>query len=345
MTARGSESVRKRGQVRDDQAVLSEAHEVPPRVGRGQVYATGETREGRSVFRTTRFYGMVFVTIAEQYQQTHAPVPCETCKEAVFAHSETGRGHKNPFAILAQLEKPGLLQVDDRNRDSDRLPRVDNVIVELDDGTVLWPKIAEPVPVTAPSGASGLTNDAFIAELRVRFAGREFTSRDVLTEIEDAGESTLYDRLRRLQRSGAILLVGGTRGSRKDPARFRFAGDSSFQEPALAEPPATVSSPAIVSKDDLARRLEAKDAELVRMRQDEERRGAAAERKRLAAAESDRLRALLAEEEAKVAAADAELAEIDEVDPGRVVALEADVRRDAAILADYEDLVSRLTRP
>lgn len=256
----------RRGQPRDDQAVLAGAHAAPkPR--NAQVYATGETREGREVFRTTRFYGLVFLTIVEAYLATHAPVPCETCKEAVFAHSEKGRKHSNPFAVLAQLERPGLLQVDDGTRDSDRLPRVDNVIVELDDGTVLWPKAAATVSARAPSGASELTSEEFASALSERFVGREFASRDVLAEIPGAGKSTVYDRLRRLQEKGVIRMVGGTRGSRQDPPRFRFA-ESVPVEPVVeptaqvASPPAQAAAPVIKSKEDLHAEISALTEEI-----------------------------------------------------------------------------------
>ena len=143
MTARNGETSRRRGKARDDKEVLAEAHAPPAAARRGQVYATGEAREGRDVFRTTRFYGMVFVTIAEQYVDSHAPVPCDACKEAVYKHSEAGRDHKNPFAILAQLEKPGLLQVD-RHRlpvnhgyPSDLLPPAATVIESFCSANVL----------------------------------------------------------------------------------------------------------------------------------------------------------------------------------------------------------------
>lgn len=329
MTARNGETSRRRGKARDDKEVLSEAHAPPAAARRGQVYATGETREGRNVFRTTLFYGMVFVTIAEQYVETHAPVPCDACKEAVYKHSGAGRNHKNPFAILAQLEK-GLLQVDDGVRDSDRLPRVDTVLVELDDGTVLWPKAAEPA-ARKPSGASDLSSEAFTTELRSRFAGREFTSRDVLTEVEGAGKSTVYDRLRRLKEDGTIEMVGGTVGSRSDPPRFRFAGSPSVPTPEPEPVVAPAAASRIKSKDEINAEIASLGAQI------EEAERVARERR----AESIRAaETRVAELEAELETARARLreAEASRPEPEGIDAL-VERQRSLRVIADNYDLL------
>ena len=330
MTARNGETSRRRGKARDDKEVLAEAHAPPAAARRGQVYATGEAREGRDVFRTTRFYGMVFVTIAEQYVESHAPVPCDACKEAVYKHSEAGRDHKNPFAILAQLEKPGLLQVDDGARDSDRLPRVDTVLVELDDGTVLWPKPAEPAAARKPSGASDLSGEAFAAALRSRFAGREFTSRDVLTEIEGAGKSTVYDRLRRYREDGTLEMVGGTVGSHSNPPRLRFTASV----PAVAPEPAVAPAvtPRIKSKDEIGEEIASLGAQI------EEAERAARER-RLEEIRAAEARVTELEAELETARARLREAEASRPEPEGIDALVERQRSLRALADNYELLI------
>lgn len=305
---------------------------------------------GGMVVRVARSRGLAFVALARAYLDGgRKPLPFKRCQELVRPFCT------QPNLMLHNLEQDGHIGGDAaRGTGRSRIVFVDKTVFtkEGDEEVQVWPEaggatVSAPASPPRPARSSSetiLTPERTLAYLRERFPDAEFTVKQV---VDGTGmtQGSVYDRIRRFLADGDIEQSGGTKGRKNDPARYRLRVPAPAAGTGEADTPAPViARPSIKSKAELAAELAEKRGELARLDETSRRRGAAEERKRDAELEAGRLRALLLEEERKVAEAEAELTAVAPVDDTRRVELEAGIDRDAEILDRYDDLVARLTR-
>ena len=339
---------RSRGIPRCDSDSLAEAQAAPP-AKRSAVFKTGETHDGREVFRTTPFNGLVMVSLIERYLSASVPVSCQEQKDIVCGHSSVGLAHKNPLTTIRTLERAGAVHRTIAGRDSDLIPRTRDILLVLDDGTVVWPKAAQEAeapkpaakskhrPETTPPSAAAL---AFLAAMNEAFGAIPFTGSQACV-ASPANASTVYDWLRSLTHDGKLVIASGKKGDRRNPAHYKIVEVVGKEE---VHAPAPLL--AVRSKVEILAELADGEAELERLRERGRKLGLLHRPRELANADVERIRAELVAAERALADVDAQIAAIGGVpDCGRIEDLERRIEALRPVSENYDALVSVLVRP
>ncbi|NBS41701.1 ArsR family transcriptional regulator, partial [bacterium] len=185
---------------------------------------------GDGPVRVGKNEALAFAALAKAYLEGgRKPIGVKKCQEIVSPFTT------QPDLMLHNLEQHELVSADAaRGRNRSRIVFVDKTVVAKDgeEERQMWPESAvadaAPMPAVPPVAESlppvkprVLTLDETRVFLNERFVGVEFTVSEVVRET-GMSQGTTYDRIRPLVESGVIVQVGGTKGKKHDPARYRL---------------------------------------------------------------------------------------------------------------------------
>lgn len=209
----------------------------------------------------------IWLGLVLDYRERNAPIPTEVCHDICRRH-----GCSHPAVMLNALAGKEVMLADGaKSNNKGRIPLSEGLVVYTGKGKNkrrVWP-LAEASSAAAPPPPDAPTPDAphatpladagpvrvsvsVVALLR-QLAGAfgidvPFVSSQAIERLAISNPSSYYWRVARLEAAGGIRQVGGTRGTKSDPAQFVVTGSpvvtqDGTSHPAIAPAPDAAPAP------------------------------------------------------------------------------------------------------